>query len=153
LRQIQQAIQIHHVFFPNDDDKLYVQFALQPYEIDKNIKTVRLTINDKQISDDRLSPKTPHVMVWPSNAETKMTSIDFTLLNQKTINRTFPGAWGWFTLVNQSFESALSHKEIILNLSANDQAVKYVLFTERKLNPFLSLDLSHFQLPDQLTIN
>jgi len=153
LQQIQQAIQIHHAFFPNDDNKLFVQFALQPYQIDKNIKTVKLNINDKQILDDRMGAKMPHVIAWPSNPQIKMTSVQLTLANQKTISHDFPGAWGWFALVNQSLENMVSHKEMVLNLASNDQPVKYLLFTDRKLNPFLSLDLSHFQLPAQLTDN
>jgi type VI protein secretion system component VasK len=79
-----------------------------------------------------------------------MTSVQFTLLDQKIMNRDFPGAWGWFKLVNQSFISAFSAKKTLLNLSENESPVKYLLYTQGQLNPFLTSNLIHFHLPQKL---
>lgn len=155
LRQLQQAMLIHHTFFPNGDDKMYVQFALQPYKFDKKIKSVRLNINDKQIIDKQIiDPKTnltnPHIFAWPAGDQLRKTSIQLTLDDKKTIKKDFPGEWGWFKLISQSFESAVTKKEILINLSMSEQPVRYLLSTEGQANPFLSLNLRQFTLPPTL---
>jgi len=151
LRQIQQAVRIHRTFFPNGDNKLLVQFGLQPYKFDKQIKNVKLSISDKQIIDEGTKSKAPHIITWPSHNKLKTTSVQLTLQNQKVIQRNFPGDWGWFKLINQSFESAASRKQMLINLSSNEQSAEYLLFTEGQFNPFLSLNLRHFRLPQRLT--
>ncbi|MBX3708596.1 MAG: type VI secretion system membrane subunit TssM [Gammaproteobacteria bacterium] len=150
LRQIQHAMRIHHTFFPNGDNKLYVQFELQPYEFGKLIKRVKFNINDKQFVDDKTSLKNSHIITWPSHNPSNMMSIQLVMNSQSSIHRNYPGQWGWFKLVNQSFESILNKKEILLNLSMNEVPAKYLLFTEGQYNPFSSLNLHHFRLPQQL---
>lgn len=150
LTQLKYAFRIHHMFFPNDDNKLQVQFTLQPYSLSKYIKRVKLSINDKKIIDQRKGSRNTHVLAWPSKYETKLTSVEFTMLDQSVMNRDFPGDWGWFKLVNQSFISSVSHKAILINLSENAYPVKYLLSTDEVPNPFISLNLQHFHLPSQL---
>lgn len=150
LHQIQQAMRINHTFFPNGSNKLNIQFALQAYKIGKEFKNVALNINDKQIVDNRSSPKIPHVLTWPSDSNNRMTSIQFTMNDAEIINREYPGEWGWFKLVNQSFESAISRKAMLINLSMNATPAKYLLYTDSQFNPFLPLNMRHFSLPQQL---
>lgn len=153
LRQIQHAMRIHHVFFPNGDNKLFVQFALQPYEFDEDIESVKLNINDKQFVDANNAEKNSHVFSWPNRHELKLTQVQFNLANNQVVNRHFSGAWGWFKLVSQSFESAVNKNEIVINLSQNEHAVKYRVFTEKALNPFLALNMQHFNLPTHVINN
>lgn len=149
LQQVQQAMRINRSFFPNGDNKLYVQFALQPYKLGKDVRKIKLTINDKQIVDES-EMKNPHVIIWPSNSNPKMTSLQLTLADQKTLSQNFPGDWGWFKLVNQSFESTITKKEVLLNLALNEYSAKYLLFIQHSSNPFFSTDLQHFQLSQQI---
>ena len=151
LRQIQQAMRIHRTFFPNADDKPSVQFELQPVKFGNLIKSVKLNINNKQIIDEREGDHSSHVISWPGSSKSQMTSIQLTMMDNQTINRHFPGNWGWFKMINQSFESAVSKKEILLNLSLNEHPAEYSLFIEGSSNSFLSLNLHHFHLPSQLT--
>lgn len=151
LRQIQQAIRIQHNFFPNGDDKLFIQVALQPFKLDKSIKSVQINVNDKQFIDEKKDANASHVLSWPRNYRPKMTAIQLTLNDQQVLRRHYSGDWGWFKLVNQTYESMISKKEILLNLSLNEKPVKYVLRVETKGNPFASIDLNHFHLPSQLT--
>lgn len=151
LRQIQQAIRIHHTFFPGGDNKLSVQFSLQPYQIDKRIKNVKLYINDKLMTDAPKSPKTPHVINWPGSNKYRMTSVQLTMNNLKMFNRRYNGDWGWFKLINQTFESASSPKQMLINVSMNEQPAKYLIFTNGQFSPFLSVNLRHFHLPEQFT--
>lgn len=151
LRQIQHAMRIHKAFFPNGDNKIALQFSLQPYEFGKLVKKVKLSINDKQIIDEKTDLTSPHLIAWPSQTNYKMTSVQLTLDNNQTSSQQYPGNWGWFKLVDQSFESVVSKKELLLNLSMNEHPAKYLLYTDGKYNPFSSLNLRHFQLPKQLT--
>jgi type VI secretion system protein ImpL len=150
LRQIQQATRIHYSFFPKNDNQLFVQFTIQPYEFSDLIKTVQLTISDKHFVDDKDNFNSPHTITWPTTSTNKMTSVQLTMANENTIHTNFPGEWGWFKLLNQSYESMLTKKEILLNLSLNEHPAKYILAADGKHNP-LGLNLSHFRLPQQLT--
>lgn len=149
VKQIQQAMQIHQVFFPNNDDKLYLQFALQPYQFGKNIKSVKFTINDKQIVDKKPDTHTSHIMSWGTGNVGKAT-YHLTLANKKVISKDFPGEWGWFKLVNQSFDSAVNKKDLLINLSHDNLTAKYLLSTEGQVNPFLSAHWRHLNLPQKL---
>lgn len=151
LRQIQQAMRIHHSFFPKNDNKLLVQFKLQPYQFGDFIQSVRLNINNNQFIDNKNSYNNTHIITWPNNSENRMTSIQLTMTNQNTVRSTFPGNWGWFKLLNQSFESMITKKEMLINLSMNQHPAKYVLAGEGQYNPYLGLNLTHFHLPQSLT--
>jgi type VI protein secretion system component VasK len=151
LHQIQQAINIHQAFFPKDDDNLYVPFVLQQKLLAKNIESITLNINSKIIVDKRKNGKYPHTLNWPYNLDAKFTSVALNVAGQKATQLDYPGSWGWFRLVNQSFESAKSSSQIILNFSKDDYPAKYMLSTNSKLNPFLDLNLGNFNLPKQLT--
>lgn len=153
LRQIQHAVRIHRVFFPNGDNKINLKFTLQPYEFGKLVKKVRLSINDKQFVDDQNDLSNTHSIAWPSQNGYDMTSVQLTLNNNQIKSKQYPGNWGWFKLVNQSFESVISKKELLLNISMNENPAKYLLLTQAKYNPFSSLNLRHFRLPQQLTDN
>lgn len=151
LQQFKYALRIHTMFFPNDDNKLHVQFALQPYQVSKFISRIKLSINDKKIIDQRNNLHNTHLLNWPSQHELKMTSIQFTSQDQKTVvSRDYPGDWGWFKLVNQCFISMTAQKAMLLNLSEDNHPVKYLLYTQGAYNPFLSLNLQNFHLPKQL---
>ncbi len=155
LRQIQFAFRIHQTFFPNGDDKLYVQFGLQPVQFGKEIKQVKLTLDDKQFVDESSStaPKAAHTISWPSSRLQKVATLQLTTQNEQTVRKHFSGAWGWFKLVNQSFESAVSKKALMMNLSVEQNNAKYLLSTQGQANPFLALNLKHFSLPNKLTDN
>lgn len=153
LRQIQQAMRIQRTFFPNGDNKLYVRFALQPYQLSKQIARVQLKINDKKLSDEHNGGHSPHVLMWPSASNVKMTSIEAVLMNNKTINREFPGEWGWFKLVNQSIDNAANRHQSILDFSTNGIPAKYLFFTEGQYNAFLTPNMKNFGLPKQLIGN
>lgn len=151
LRQIQQAMRIHHAFFPNNDNKLLVHFALQPYKFGNLIQKVKLNFNNMQFVDDRSTFNNTHAITWPTNNNYRMTSIQLTMTGQQTVRSNYPGNWGWFKLLNQSFESILTKNEVLINLSMNEHPVKYILSTDTQNNTFMSLNLLHFRLPQQLT--
>lgn len=152
LHQLQTAMQIHHTFFPNGDNKLLVEFTLQPHKIGKNIKKIKITLNDKLITDTP-NTKSVHYIAWPGKTNSKLTTLSLTMKNQKTINKSFAGDWGWFKLISQSFEAVSAKKAMVLNLSTYDASAKYLVVTNKQFNPYLSLNLRHFHLPQNLSEN
>lgn len=151
LRQIQQAMNIHQTFFPNKDNTISIDFALQPYKLGKRIKRVRIGFDNRHFVDDNQHPQAVHELTWPSNTEEKLTSLQLVLANRKIINRDFSGDWGWFKLINQSFETMVNNKIMLVNFSPNETPAKYRLFTSSKFNPLLALNLRHFYLPAKIT--
>lgn len=150
LHQIQLAVQIHTLFFPNRDDKPLLQFYLRRYQFGNEIKMVKLNINNKMIEDSRSGLRKPHIFTWPDLSKPRITSVQMVMNNQQIIHRNFPGDWGWFRLVNQSFEGALTNKEMIINFSSGKQPAKYLLLTDKQSNPFLSKQIRQFALPIKL---
>ena len=150
LRQIQQAMRIHQSFFPLHDNNLLVHFAMQPYKFGKLIKSVKLNISNEQFIDDKDNLNNEHQITWP-NKNDKPTSVQFVMNDSGIISTQFTGNWGWFKLMNQSFESMINKNKIIINLSKNEHPVKYIVSIAGKYDPFLSFNLSHFHLPSQLT--
>lgn len=153
LRQIQLGFRIHQAFFPNDDNKMYVQFALQPHNFSKDIKSVKLDIDDKSFEDKDVRITAPHMASWPTNATQKIAAVQLQLKSGKPIKRSIAGDWGWFKLVNAAVQNMVTKKELLLNFSKDTVPAQYLLFTESALNPFLSLNLNRLKLPEQLTIS
>ena len=151
LHQIQQAMTIHHAFFPNGDNRLYVPFALQQQKISKSIQRIKLNINSKIIVDKPTKSSTPYVLAWPFNTKGTFSSIELTKTGKQPIETDYPGSWGWFKLVNHAYESSISNKEVILNFSRDKSPAQYLLSTKGKRNPFTALSLNHFHLAKQLT--
>ncbi len=150
LKQIQYSMRIHESFFPKGDNQFNFQFSLKPYEFDQQVASVRLNINDKQYVDDKTTLNNRHHLHWLNDHGIKVTSVQFTMDNQQTIIHSYPGDWGLYKLISKSLENALTKKQMVLNLSINQHSVKYLLTTEGPSNPFLSLNLEHYHLPEHL---
>ncbi len=150
LRHIQHAFQIQHAFFPNNDNKPSVRLTLQAYQFDKSISQVKFSSRNHRFVDNNAGAKTEHVINWPMMNANDMTTVQLILTNQQTLTRYYPGTWGIYRLVNQSFENALSSKQIVLNISSDARTAKYVLLSDLQPNPFLSANLRHFNLPTRL---
>ncbi len=151
LHQVQQAMTIHHAFFPNDDNNLYVPFALQQEKVAANVNKVTLNINNKVIVDKRGAVNNPHVLAWPHDLTGNMTTVEVATVNGKPLLESFPGSWGWFKLINQAYVGTKFKKDILLNFARNSATAEYVLSPQDKTNPFTALNLSQFTLDNQLT--
>jgi len=63
LYQLQQALHINKTFFPNGDNKLYVQYSLQPYKI----KPSKLVMNNRYLVDRKNGTKNFHLILLNLN--------------------------------------------------------------------------------------
>jgi type VI secretion system protein ImpL len=150
LTQLEYVIHLQHVFFPNKDNKLSIQFALQPISMDSNTKGFTLNINGQQVSYHNPLPHSSRLFSWPGNNTTHATSYSFITSNSPLTSNTIKGDWSWFRLIANATKNMNSQKEIVLTFNNNGHTAKYLLFTQGQLNPFLPLNLSRFELSDQL---
>jgi type VI secretion system protein ImpL len=150
LTQFEHIASLQHAFFPNGDNKLYVQFALEPISIDNNTKNFTLNMNGQQLSYQKTMPHASRMLTWPGNNATHETSYHFTAPNNQLAFDTIKGDWGWFKLVTTATKSINSRKELSLTFNNNGHTATYLLFTQGHMNPFLPLNLARLELPDQL---
>lgn len=150
IAKLQQAEKIQRAFFPNGDNKLFVQFTLQPVALDEKIKTVTINLNGEQVAYHRSEAPTPRTIIWPGPNKMHATSINFISPDNKLQSSAIKGDWSWFRWVYRSTANVTSRKEIALNFTTNGHTAKYVLYTEGHLNPFLPANLEQFQLPEKL---
>lgn len=151
LAQIQNAAKIQRAFFPNGDNQLYVQFALQPVSLEATLKSVNLTINGQQINYAKNETGIPRVISWPGNNHSMhATSINFITPTNQLITDTIKGDWGWFRLVDKATQTVNSRKEILLNFEVDGHTAKYLLLTQGHMNPFLPMNIEKMQLPETL---
>lgn len=150
LPHLQQAAQLQHVFFPNGDNTLSLEFTMQPISLDPTMKTLTLDINGQQTAFQKNSKRIPHTFTWPGNYYSHATTVSFITPQSKMLSNTLKGDWGLFRLISQSTEGVNDKKALILNIAANGHSAKYMLFTRAPLNPFLSSNLSHFELPQDI---
>lgn len=150
LAQFKQLAMLQRAFFPNGDNKLYVQFTLQPIALDKLVKNFTLSINGQPVIYPKELTHTPHLLTWPGNNNNHMSGFHFVANDNHPLASTIQGDWGWFKLVNQFTQNINTRKELTLSFESNGHRAQYLLFTQGKLNPFLPLNLTRFELPEQL---
>lgn len=148
--QIQFAMKLQKVFFPNGDNKLFIPFTVQRVNLDKELKSIRFDINGQQILDEQIAERIPHTLSWPGNNGGHATSLTLTSGNSTPLTHTIKGDWAWFRLINSSSPTIISPKQVALNLNMNGHHAKYMLFTQGHINPFMQLNLEKFKLPEQL---
>lgn len=150
LEQIQHALLIQKTFFPNNDNKLNVLFTLQPLATDKAVKNFKLSMNGQSIEYDNDAPAIPHSLSWPGNNAKQSTTISWTIDNKKITPQTINGDWSWFKVVEQNTHKVLDKRKLLLTFAADEHKTKYLLFTQGQVNPFVPMNLQHFNLPAEL---
>lgn len=148
LENLEFALTMQSVFFPDNNNQLAVRFTLQPFFLEKNTQSITLNINGQKILHDRTMPNIPQTLVWASTQTEHETKINLMNRSNKSINSAVGGEWGLFRLVNQATTKILNSHELMLSFEINGHNAKYYLFTKGNANPFLSLP--HLRLPEQL---
>lgn len=148
LQQIKRASHIQHMFFPNGDNKLFVQFTLEPVGMDASLKNAKISMNGQDVAFQQAGPATPRILSWPGENLLHSTALTFTSPSNQPYISTLKSEWGWFKLVNQSTEQIISPKKLLLTLNVSGHIAKYYLYSENKLNPFIIENLDGFELND-----
>lgn len=152
LDQLQQAMQLQHIFFPHGENKIALKFTLKPVILSPNTKSVRLSINGQEIEHDRSLPQIPQYLTWPGSSNTlHQTQLSLATWQNMPLNNTISGDWAWLRLVNEATPRIFSQKEVLLHFKVDGHMAKYLLFTQGNVNPFLVNNLRQFKLPEQLT--
>ncbi|EKD54026.1 MAG: hypothetical protein ACD_60C00128G0002 [uncultured bacterium] len=150
LTQLQYAGEVQRMFFPEGNNKLWVEFSLQPVSLQRGAKSVALTINGEEITYSKHSAHALKNFVWPGNQGLHGTTLQFVSNSNQPKTTTLKGDWAWFKLVSNATQNINSRKALSLNFTNNGHSAKYLLLTEGHMNPFLPLNLTRFELPQEL---
>lgn len=150
LANLQQAARMQQVFFPNGDNKLSIDFTLQPVALDPTMRTLTLNINGQQAAFQKNGKRLPRNFTWPGNYYAHGTTISFITPKSQIVSNTLKGDWGLFKLISSSTESVTPKNALMLNIAAKGHSAKYMLFTEGRTNPFLPMNMSRFELPQDI---
>lgn len=151
LKQTQLGLRIHDAFFPNGGDDISVQFSLAARQWGGELKQVVITIHNQKIIDSP-GKKSKHLLEWPGQSLAANSSVQFTLLDQKKLQRQYMGEWSLFRLIDDSFDAVLSKNELLLDLSPDDYPAKYVIETKEPVSPFSTVKLAYFRIPEKLIV-
>ncbi|MEO8402660.1 MAG: type VI secretion system membrane subunit TssM [Gammaproteobacteria bacterium] len=150
LASLQHASQIQSAFFQDGSNKLSIDFTLQPVELEANSKSFNLNINGQLISYKKNSQRFVRALSWPGNFSAHASSINFVTPKNQLVGNTIKGDWAWFKLVNNATQTVNSRKELMLTFSADGHMAKCLLLTSGHMNPFLPMNLTRFELPQDL---
>ncbi len=150
LANLQHAATLQQAFFPNGENKLSIEFTLQPVTLDSNMRTLTLNINGQQAAFQKNGKRLPRTFTWPGNYYSHGTTVSFITPKSQMVSNTMKGDWGLFKLINSSTEGVTEKKALMLNIAAKGHSAKYMLFTEGRINPFLPMNMKHFELPQDI---
>ena len=93
----------------------------------------------------------PETLVWPGYKIVRTTALALTLLriyrknkNPPVSNVNLNGDWSWFRLVNKLMLKVVSAKQLLVSFDVNGHKIKYNLFTQSHVNPFVLATLESF---------
>ena len=89
---------------------------------------------------------------WPGANNTHQANMSVITNKNQLLNNTVPGDWGWYRILNKATAKIFKHKILILHFEVEGHLAKYLLFPRGGLNPFISLNLQNFHLPQQISI-
>jgi type VI secretion system protein ImpL len=147
LYQIQHAALIAETFFPHGENKLQLEFNLKAVALDSSLKAFAVNINGQNFNYQNESSTN---IIWPGDGFQRTASLSFTTLDNQVLKQTATGDWAWFKLINAATQHLNNSQELSVAFSDNGRAVKYLLQTQSKLNPFSPLSLTRFNLPLRL---
>jgi type VI secretion system protein ImpL len=148
LGQISQALALQSIFFPDNNNQIFLKFTLQPMSLEKDVQSISLNINGQMLGYDRSQPHIAQSLSWPGSKMTHATTLNFLDRDNHSSDTKLEGSWAWFRLVNQSATRILNTHELLLNFAVNGHEAKYYLFTKGDVNPFFALQ--KIRLPEQL---
>ena len=151
LGKFQTLALLQQAFFPNGDNKIFVEFSLQPMTVlEPTSKAFTLKINGQLLSYQKTSPAVPHNFSWPGNYGAGETTVNFIMSNNTVVTENQKSDWAWFRMASNSIEQIRSNKELVLDFKVKDHRAKYLMVTNSALNLFLPANLSKMDLPENL---
>ncbi|MGH8419835.1 MAG: type VI secretion system membrane subunit TssM [Pseudomonas sp.] len=151
LQTFQRAAAIRDAFFRAGGVQPNVRFELKPVAMDASITQFFLDLDGQQISYDH-GPSRPVAMLWPN--PDSIGAVRLSISPPGAGGRsgiTLDGPWAWFRLLEQSdLVAGRSPDRFNLRLRVDNASISYELRANSAFNPFKSLALSGFSLPERL---
>ena len=150
INQFIRAHLIQQMFFPANNQNLFVHFKLKPISLEPIVHDVSLNFYGQKVVGFQGS-EISHDFVWPINSSNEAVELGFNDITGHTQQIQLIGAWAWLRLLQQANINPLQSTqefELMFNLKGN--AAKYQLTAETVINPFINGILNQFSLPRAL---
>ena len=147
-----RATLIKKMFYPQNDNTINVKFSLMPLGLTPHTTTFDLNLGGQQINYVNKQEKTSMLLTWPGN-DIESLKLSFNNDRNKPVTLEMPkDVWNWFRLLDksnfQATENSTQEFDFVLDLNGN--AIKYRLYSEQPINPFIAGVINIFRCPENL---
>lgn len=149
LEQIERANIIRNMFF-DDKKQLQINFSLRQEELGPEIITFIFALNEQKFLDKR-NYRIGHKFSWPSAVKNPSLSLSFINNKQEKNSNTLYGTWALFRLIdNAQLQITNNTKDFKLIFDFNGSAARYLLSSDKVINPFIPGIIDKFRCPAAL---
>ncbi|EQC00676.1 type VI secretion system membrane subunit TssM [Photorhabdus temperata] len=136
LKTFRQAQLIRDAFFSTASSQPSFSLTLQPRQMDNDILTLSLTLNDQYVSYSH-GPQTPWYFTWPGSNNTGTAKLTMLLANGKTKSLETSGPWALNRLIDTGkwAREDNMHYRITFNLAGHQATL--ILTPDSIHNPFV----------------
>ncbi len=151
LDQMAGVHRIRKSFFAHRTPEPQVQFFLEPYTLDPNVRRAEFRLGEQSL-EYRHGPIVPTSFKWPADAEEGRTS----LVMEGMVGRPLgieknTGPWSLFRLLELMQTEPLKGRDVLLlKADVGGMRANYLLSSQRAPNPFDMSALRDFRMPAQL---
>lgn len=143
---------IKKMFYSQNDDAISVKFTLIPEGLTPHTTDFTLNLGGQQITYVNKQEKLASNVNWPGNDVGTLT-LTFNNDRNKPVTLDMPkDLWNWFRLLDKSNFQATenSTQEFNFVLDLNGNAIRYKLYSEQPINPFIDGVMNVFRCPKTL---
>lgn len=145
-----RAALIRKMFYPQGGNIPEVKFSLMGQSLTANTQSFKLTFGDQSFVYAK-GQKNVDNLVWPGN-NPALLNIGFTDVQGKAVNSVMPqDVWAWFRLLEKANIKAVDKTQrFSFTVDLNGHAVKYEMYAEQPINPFIPEIINNFRCPEKL---
>lgn len=148
LAQLGKTEEIRRSFFAENPDEPSVQFKLEPYLLDSNMRRAEFRLGNQQ-HEYRHGPIVQSAFRWPDQTLDGRASVTIEEIGgQRIALERNSGHWSLFRLFDQlQLEHHSGRDVLMLKAHLEDRRAHYLLHSQRSPNPFDPSLLRSFRLP------
>jgi type VI secretion system protein ImpL len=149
LSQLERAAIIRTMFF-DDNNKLDVQFSLQPIAMEQGVTSLTLLVNGQRIVDQPDAAGS-HNLAWPNDIKSPAVTLMVTDNQGRQMSNTQEGPWALFHLLDKAnLQPTNNTQNFLLTFNLDGNSARYQLLADKLINPFIPGILDQFRCPELL---
>ncbi|MBS0352012.1 MAG: hypothetical protein JSR33_12700 [Proteobacteria bacterium] len=150
INQIQLAVMINNMYFPEGDNKASIKFSIQPLFLDPESSSVNLQLANQSLAY-RHGPQQSIPFILPIEGDTQQVVIAFSDFQGQNFSKSIEGSWSWFKMLNSpGFTQDKIPGHYVWNYSDKNHRASFYIVTENNQPLFDFKMLKEFRLPDTL---